>query len=67
MNIYIVHSISDGYAREDAKVTVIYGAFTDESIATKLSVIKGAKVSRVELDYLHPSYEEAMKELFKVL
>ncbi len=67
MIIYIVHSQEQGYAREDAKVTVIYGAFSDENIASKLSVIKGAKVSRVELDYLWPGYDEAIKGLFKVL
>ncbi|MBI6883137.1 hypothetical protein [Pseudomonas putida] len=67
VTLYIVAGTIGGFAREDAAVPSVAGAFTDEQVAKKVASVTHGQVIPVELDVIKPGILESLKAFgFKI-
>ena len=66
MKLYIIHETSGGFAREDASVSHIVGATTDDRRAKQMKSWWGhSTITEIELDYLPPGYINFCEKVLK--
>jgi len=61
--LYVVHSTTGGFAREDAAQSTVEGAYTDEAVARKVAALVGGWVATVTLNKIAPGYLNAAQEM----
>lgn len=66
MIIHVVHSTMGGYAREDAPVSTVYGAYTDVEVAKKMKLICSAAMTSLEVDFIPPGFQEILDQFYPV-
>jgi len=63
MKLHIVTYQVGGYAREDAPVTRVAGAFVNPKLAEKIRIIVGGDIEEIELDHVAPGYLQTAEAL----